>query len=277
MPIRQGTLTEEDIVTTIEYLVRLQDEEMDGEAIIPVETEASMDHFGDRAAAHRRRADPEPVPAGPGARMEHVIPKKTATQERRGDHATLMNIRPVVASIKEFFGTSQLSQFMDQTNPLAGLTHKRRLSLGTSSLSTRRHRFRGARHAQRLRRFPVDAGRPEHRPHRFPVVLRPGSTSSGSSRTPYRKVKDGKVTAQIDYLTANKEDRHVIAQANAPLEGDGSFTENRVLVRREGSEVDYIPPDDVDYMDVSPRQMVSVATAMIPFLEHDDANRTLIG
>jgi DNA-directed RNA polymerase subunit beta len=95
--------------------------------------------------------------------------------------------------------------------------------------------------------------------------------------TPYRKVKAGKVTAQIDYLTADEEDRHVIAQANAPLEADDSFAEDRILVRRKGGEVDYIPPDDVDYMDVSPRQMVSVATAMIPFLEHDDANRALMG
>src|SRR6202034_2944115 len=99
----------------------------------------------------------------------------------------------------------------------------------------------------------------------------------GFVETPYRKVTAGKVTEQIDYLTADEEDRHVIAQANAPITDDGSFAENRVLVRRKGGEVDYIGPDQVDYMDVSPRQMVSVATAMIPFLEHDDANRALMG
>ena len=99
----------------------------------------------------------------------------------------------------------------------------------------------------------------------------------GFVETPYRKVKSGKVTSQIDYLTADEEDRHVIAQANAPIDADGNFEEDRVLVRRKGGEVDYIPPDDVDYIDVSPRQMVSVATAMIPFLEHDDANRALMG
>ena len=99
----------------------------------------------------------------------------------------------------------------------------------------------------------------------------------GFVETPYRKVVDGKVTDQIDYLTADEEDRHVIAQANAPLNADGTFAEDRVLVRRKGGEIDYIPADEVDYMDVSPRQMVSVATAMIPFLEHDDANRALMG
>ena len=99
----------------------------------------------------------------------------------------------------------------------------------------------------------------------------------GFVETPYRKVDDGRVTDEIDYLTADEEDRHVIAQANAPLDGNGRFAEDRVLVRRKGGEVELIPPDEVDYMDVSPRQMVSVATAMIPFLEHDDANRALMG
>ena len=95
--------------------------------------------------------------------------------------------------------------------------------------------------------------------------------------TPYRRVEDGRVTDQVDYLTADEEDRHVVAQANSPVGPDGTFSESRVLVRRKGGEVDYIAPDGVDYMDVSPRQMVSVATAMIPFLEHDDANRALMG
>jgi DNA-directed RNA polymerase subunit beta len=193
---------------------------------------------------------------------------------------TLINIRPVVASIKEFFGTSQLSQFMDQTNPLAGLTHKRRLSaLGPGGLSRERAGFevRDVHPSHYGRMCPIET--PEG-----PNIGLIGSLSSyarvnafGFVETPYRKVRAGKVTDQIDYLTADEEDRHVIAQANTPLADDGAFAEDRVLVRRKGGEVDYIRPDDVDYMDVSARQMVSVATAMIPFLEHDDANRALMG
>ena len=282
MPIRQGTLTEEDIVATIEYLVRLHagEEEMKaGEAIIPVETD-DIDHFGNRRLRTVGELIQNQVRLGL-ARMERVVRERMTTQDVEAiTPQTLINIRPVVASIKEFFGTSQLSQFMDQTNPLAGLTHKRRLSaLGPGGLSRERAGFevRDVHPSHYGRMCPIET--PEG-----PNIGLIGSLSSygrvnefGFVETPYRKVKAGKVTAQIDYLTADEEDRHVIAQANAPLEGDGSFAENRVLVRRKGGEVDYIPPDDVDYMDVSPRQMVSVATAMIPFLEHDDANRALMG
>ena len=282
MPIRQGTLTEEDIVATIEYLVRLHagEEEMKaGEAIIPVETD-DIDHFGNRRLRTVGELIQNQVRLGL-ARMERVVRERMTTQDVEAiTPQTLINIRPVVASIKEFFGTSQLSQFMDQTNPLAGLTHKRRLSaLGPGGLSRERAGFevRDVHPSHYGRMCPIET--PEG-----PNIGLIGSLSSygrvnefGFVETPYRKVKAGKVTAQIDYLTADEEDRHVIAQANAPLEADGSFAENRVLVRRKGGEVDYIPPDDVDYMDVSPRQMVSVATAMIPFLEHDDANRALMG
>ena len=214
--------------------------------------------------------------------MERVVRERMTTQDVEAiTPQTLINIRPVVASIKEFFGTSQLSQFMDQTNPLAGLTHKRRLSaLGPGGLSRERAGFevRDVHPSHYGRMCPIET--PEG-----PNIGLIGSLSTyarvnpfGFVETPYRKVKKGKVTDQIDYLTADEEDRHVIAQANAPLNADdGTFAEDRVLVRRKGGEVDYIPPDDVDYMDVSPRQMVSVATAMIPFLEHDDANRALMG
>jgi DNA-directed RNA polymerase subunit beta len=281
-PIRQGTLTEEDIVATIEYLVRLHagEEEMKaGEAIIPVEVD-DIDHFGNRRLRTVGELIQNQVRLGL-ARMERVVRERMTTQDVEAiTPQTLINIRPVVASIKEFFGTSQLSQFMDQTNPLAGLTHKRRLSaLGPGGLSRERAGFevRDVHPSHYGRMCPIET--PEG-----PNIGLIGSLSSygrvnefGFVETPYRKVKAGKVTAQIDYLTADEEDRHVIAQANAPLEADGSFAENRVLVRRKGGEVDYIPPDDVDYMDVSPRQMVSVATAMIPFLEHDDANRALMG
>ena len=282
LPIRQGTLTEDDIVATIEYLVRLhagEDEITVGEQQIPIEVD-DIDHFGNRRLRTVGELIQNQVRLGL-ARMERVVRERMTTQDVEAiTPQTLINIRPVVASIKEFFGTSQLSQFMDQTNPLAGLTHKRRLSaLGPGGLSRERAGFevRDVHTSHYGRMCPIET--PEG-----PNIGLIGSLSSygrvnafGFVETPYRKVSAGKVTDQIDYLTADEEDRHVIAQANAPINADGSFVENRVLVRRKGGEVDYIPPDDVDYIDVSPRQMVSVATAMIPFLEHDDANRALMG
>ncbi|MGB9378462.1 MAG: DNA-directed RNA polymerase subunit beta, partial [Mycobacteriales bacterium] len=214
-------------------------------------------------------------------RMERVVRERMTTQDVEAiTPQTLINIRPVVASIKEFFGTSQLSQFMDQTNPLAGLTHKRRLSaLGPGGLSRERAGFevRDVHPSHYGRMCPIET--PEG-----PNIGLIGSLSTfarvnpfGFVETPYRKVTNGRVTDQIDNLTADEEDRHVIAQANEPLDPKGRFANARVLVRRKGGEVDYIEPDGVDFMDVSPRQMVSVATAMIPFLEHDDANRALMG
>jgi DNA-directed RNA polymerase subunit beta len=282
LPISQGTLTEDDIVATIEYLVRLHngEEEMkSGTTLVPVEID-DIDHFGNRRLRTVGELIQNQVRLGL-ARMERVVRERMTTQDVEAiTPQTLINIRPVVASIKEFFGTSQLSQFMDQTNPLAGLTHKRRLSaLGPGGLSRERAGFevRDVHPSHYGRMCPIET--PEG-----PNIGLIGSLSSygrvnafGFVETPYRKVKSGKVTDQVDYLTADEEDRHVIAQANAPVRPDGTFAEDRVLVRRKGGEVDYIPPDEVDYIDVSPRQMVSVATAMIPFLEHDDANRALMG
>jgi DNA-directed RNA polymerase subunit beta len=282
LPISQGTLTEDDIVATIEYLVRLHggEEEMKtGETVVPVEVD-DIDHFGNRRLRTVGELIQNQVRLGL-ARMERVVRERMTTQDVEAiTPQTLINIRPVVASIKEFFGTSQLSQFMDQTNPLAGLTHKRRLSaLGPGGLSRERAGFevRDVHPSHYGRMCPIET--PEG-----PNIGLIGSLSSygrvnafGFVETPYRKVRAGTVTSQIDYLTADEEDRHVIAQANAPVSQDGTFVEDRVLVRRKGGEVDYIRPDDVDYIDVSPRQMVSVATAMIPFLEHDDANRALMG
>ncbi len=282
LPITQGTLTEDDIVATIEYLVRLHngEEEMkSGTTLVPVEID-DIDHFGNRRLRTVGELIQNQVRLGL-ARMERVVRERMTTQDVEAiTPQTLINIRPVVASIKEFFGTSQLSQFMDQTNPLAGLTHKRRLSaLGPGGLSRERAGFevRDVHPSHYGRMCPIET--PEG-----PNIGLIGSLSSygrvnafGFVETPYRKVKSGKVTDQVDYLTADEEDRHVIAQANAPVKPDGTFAEDRVLVRRKGGEVDYIPPDEVDYIDVSPRQMVSVATAMIPFLEHDDANRALMG
>ncbi len=281
-PITQGTLTEEDIVATIEYLVRLhvgEDEMKSGDALIPIETD-DIDHFGNRRLRTVGELIQNQVRLGL-ARMERVVRERMTTQDVEAiTPQTLINIRPVVASIKEFFGTSQLSQFMDQTNPLAGLTHKRRLSaLGPGGLSRERAGFevRDVHPSHYGRMCPIET--PEG-----PNIGLIGSLSSygrvnafGFVETPYRKVKNGRVTDQVDYLTADEEDRHVIAQANAPVAADGTFVENRVLVRRKAGEIDYLKPDEVDYIDVSPRQMVSVATAMIPFLEHDDANRALMG
>ncbi|NMD47558.1 MAG: DNA-directed RNA polymerase subunit beta, partial [Propionibacterium sp.] len=184
------------------------------------------------------------------------------------------------AALKEFFGTSQLSQFMDQTNPVAGLTHKRRLSaLGPGGLSRDRAgmEVRDVHHSHYGRMCPIET--PEG-----PNIGLIGSLASfarvnafGFIETPYRKVVDGRVTDQVDYLTADEEDRYVIAQANAALDADGTFSEARVLVRKKHGDADEVAPEDVQYMDVSPRQMVSVATALIPFLEHDDASRALMG
>ena len=213
--------------------------------------------------------------------MERVVRERMTTQDVEAiTPQTLINIRPVVASIKEFFGTSQLSQFMDQTNPLAGLTHKRRLSaLGPGGLSRDRASLEvrdvHPRHYGRM--CPIET--PEG-----PNIGLIGSLATfarvnpfGFIETPYRKVEDGSVTDEIDYLTADEEDRYIIAQANAKHRRDRPFTEDRVLVRRKGGEVDQVTPAEVEYMDVSPRQTVSVATAMIPFLEHDEANRALMG
>ena len=282
LPPEQKVLTVDDIVSVIKYIVRLHAgvTEMDA-ARGPVRVETDdIDHFGNRRLRTVGELIQNQVRTGL-ARMERVVRERMTTQDVEAiTPQTLINIRPVVASIKEFFGTSQLSQFMDQTNPLAGLTHKRRLSaLGPGGLSRERAGFevRDVHPSHYGRMCPIET--PEG-----PNIGLIGSLSTfarvnefGFIETPYRKVKKGKVTDQVDYLTADEEDLHVIAQANAPLDDTNSFSESRVLVRRKGGEVEYIEPNDVDYMDVSPRQMVSVATAMIPFLEHDDANRALMG
>jgi len=273
LPTDQGTLTEDDIASTIEYVVKLHAGQPDAEV-------DDIDHFGNRRLRTVGELIQNQVRLGL-ARMERVVRERMTTQDVEAiTPQTLINIRPVVASIKEFFGTSQLSQFMDQTNPLAGLTHKRRLSaLGPGGLSRERAGFevRDVHPSHYGRMCPIET--PEG-----PNIGLIGSLSTfarinpfGFVETPYRKVVEGVVTKQIDYLTADEEDKHVIAQANAPLNEVGRFAEARVLVRRKGGEVEFLPPDDVDYMDVSPRQIVSVATAMIPFLEHDDANRALMG
>ncbi len=217
------------------------------------------------------------------SRMERVVKERMTIQDV--DLVTpqaLINIRPVVASIKEFFGSSQLSQFMDQTNPLAELTHKRRLSaLGPGGLSRERAGFevRDVHHSHYGRMCPIET--PEG-----PNIGLINSLSTyarvneyGFIEVPYRKIiqEEGKVTKEVEYLTADEEDMVTIAQANEPLDEDGRFINKRVTSRTLDGAIDVVPREEADYMDVSPKQIVSIATAMIPFLENDDANRALMG
>ena len=285
-PLSDSTLSLEDVVATIRYLAALHKGETtitgvrNGEEVeLPVETD-DIDHFGNRRIRAVGELIQNQVRTGL-SRMERVVRERMTTQDVEAiTPQTLINIRPVVASIREFFGTSQLSQFMDQNNPLAGLTHKRRLSaLGPGGLSRDRAgmEVRDVHPSHYGRMCPIET--PEG-----PNIGLIGSLATyarinpfGFVETPYRKVVKGKVTDEVEYLTADDEDRYVIAQANAPLDDKGRFLEDTVLVRTRGGEAIDVPAEDVDYMDVSARQMVSVATAMIPFLEHDDANRALMG
>ncbi|MFC7061814.1 DNA-directed RNA polymerase subunit beta [Halobacillus seohaensis] len=216
------------------------------------------------------------------SRMERVVRERMSIQDTSSiTPQQLINIRPVIASIKEFFGSSQLSQFMDQTNPLAELTHKRRLSaLGPGGLTRERAGFevRDVHYSHYGRMCPIET--PEG-----PNIGLINSLSSyakvnefGFIETPYRRVdpETNKVTAHIDYLTADEEDNYVVAQANAKLAEDGSFTDAEVIARFRGENT-VVPRDRLDYMDVSPKQVVSAATACIPFLENDDSNRSLMG
>lgn len=287
----QQTMTIADMVATIKYIVQLHNgdefvtaiggeirKDADGKDL-PVSAD-DIDHFGNRRMRTVGELIQNQLRTGL-ARMERVVRERMTTQDVEAiTPQSLINIRPVVAALKEFFGTSQLSQFMDQTNPIAGLTHKRRLSaLGPGGLSRDRAgmEVRDVHPSHYGRMCPIET--PEG-----PNIGLIGSLASygrinpfGFVETPYRKVAGGTVTDQIDYLTADDEDRYVIAQANAALDKNNKFVEDRVLVRQRNGEVAEVPADEVDYMDVSPRQMVSVATALIPFLEHDDANRALMG
>lgn len=277
------TLTEEDIATTIEYLVRLHAGERvmtspNGEEI-PVETD-DIDHFGNRRLRTVGELIQNQVRVGL-SRMERVVRERMTTQDAESITPTsLINVRPVSAAIREFFGTSQLSQFMDQNNSLSGLTHKRRLSaLGPGGLSRERAgiEVRDVHPSHYGRMCPIET--PEG-----PNIGLIGSLASyarvnpfGFIETPYRRIIDGKLTDQIDYLTADEEDRFVVAQANTHYDEEGNITDETVTVRLKDGDIAIVGRNAVDYMDVSPRQMVSVGTAMIPFLEHDDANRALMG
>ncbi|WP_338750482.1 DNA-directed RNA polymerase subunit beta [Janibacter alittae] len=284
--LSESVLTLDDVVATLKYLVALHADQptlpgvRNGEEVdVPVEVD-DIDHFGNRRLRSVGELIQNQIRTGL-SRMERVVRERMTTQDVEAiTPQTLINIRPVVASIKEFFGTSQLSQFMDQNNPLSGLTHKRRLSaLGPGGISRDRAQMevRDVHTSHYGRMCPIET--PEG-----PNIGLIGSLASygrinafGFIETPYRKVVEGRVTDEIVYISADEEDKVVVAQANAVLQDDGHFREERVLARTRGGEVDQVPAEDIDYMDVSPQQMVSAATAMIPFLEHDDANRALMG
>ncbi|GAB3989321.1 DNA-directed RNA polymerase subunit beta [Nocardioides marmoraquaticus] len=287
----QQTLTVDDIVATIRYIVELHAgketlEQADGTPVVDAHGETrevradDIDHFGNRRMRTVGELIQNQLRTGL-ARMERVVRERMTTQDVEAiTPQSLINIRPVVAALKEFFGTSQLSQFMDQTNPIAGLTHKRRLSaLGPGGISRDRAQMdvRDVHPSHYGRMCPIET--PEG-----PNIGLIGSLASygrinpfGFVETPYRVVVDGRVTDEIHHLTADEEESRVIAQANARLDEQGNLVDERVLVRTRGGEAVDIPRDEVEFMDVSPRQMVSVATALIPFLEHDDANRALMG
>jgi DNA-directed RNA polymerase subunit beta len=290
----QNVLSRCEVLASISYMLHLVKQE-------PGYRLDDQDHFANRRIRSVGELIQNQVRIGL-SRMERVVRERMTTQDVESiTPQTLINIRPVVAAIKEFFGTSQLSQFMDQVNPLSGLTHRRRLSaLGPGGLSRERAGFevRDVHFSHYGRMCPIET--PEG-----PNIGLIGGLSTyarvnefGFIESPYREVKDGKVTGKIVYMAADEEENYVVAQANTPLAADGSIVAAKTLVRRSPqaasledlrkmleaesffgatTDIGYVPPEEVDFIDVSPKQIVSVATALIPFLEHDDANRALMG
>ncbi len=268
-------ITQADIISSISYFIDL---------LHGIGNTDDIDHLGNRRLRSVGELLQNQFRIGL-SRMERVVRERMSIQDANViTPQALINIRPVIASIKEFFGSSQLSQFMDQTNPLAELTHKRRLSaLGPGGLTRERAGFevRDVHHSHYGRMCPIET--PEG-----PNIGLINSLSTfarineyGFIEAPYRWVdpKTSKVTDQIDYLTADEEDNYIVAQANAELNEDGTFADEMVIVRynKQSDNILPMPSDRVDYMDVSPKQVVSVATALIPFLENDDSNRALMG
>ena len=263
-------LHSKDIFLFVKYLLQL----MEGIGEID-----DIDHFGNRRIRNIGELIQNQVRIGL-ARMERVVKERMTTQDVETiTPKSLINIRPLVAALKEFFGSGQLSQFLDQTNPLAEITHKRRLSaLGPGGLSRERAGFevRDVHSSHYGRMCPIET--PEG-----PNIGLIGSLATyaklndfGFIETPYRKVNNGKVTNEVEYLTADDEEKYTIAQATAEITKDGKFKEEKVLARL-GGEIVSVSPSQVDYMDISPKQLFSAAASLIPFLEHDDANRALMG
>ncbi len=265
-------ITQADILSSISYFFNL---------LFKVGHTDDIDHLGNRRLRSVGELLQNQFRIGL-SRMERVVRERMSIQDTSSiTPQQLINIRPVIASIKEFFGSSQLSQFMDQTNPLAELTHKRRLSaLGPGGLTRERAgmEVRDVHYSHYGRMCPIET--PEG-----PNIGLINTLSSyarvnkfGFIETPYRRVNSelGQVTKEIDYLTADEEDNFVVAQANAPLDEDGNFVREEVIARLRGENT-IVPREQIDYMDVSPKQVVSGATACIPFLENDDSNRALMG
>ena len=279
-----GMLRIDDMIDSIKYVVALhagEDSFINNKGKeIPVRLD-DIDHFGNRRIRTVGELVQNQVRVGL-SRLERVVRERMTTQEPEAiTPQSLINIRPIQASLKEFFGTSQLSQFMDQPNPIAGLTHRRRLSaLGPGGLSRERAGFevRDVHPSHYGRMCPIE-------PPEGPNIGLIGTLATygrvnkfGFIETPYWKVENGVVkTNRAVYLTAAQEDEYTIAQANAPLKEDGTFQNKRVLSRQNGGDVAFVSDKEIDFMDVSPKQICSVTTALIPFLEHDDANRALMG
>ena len=279
-----GMLRIEDMIDSIKYVIALhagEDSFINNKGKEILVRLDDIDHFGNRRIRTVGELVQNQVRVGL-SRLERVVRERMTTQEPEAiTPQSLINIRPIQASLKEFFGTSQLSQFMDQPNPIAGLTHRRRLSaLGPGGLSRERAGFevRDVHPSHYGRMCPIET--PEG-----PNIGLIGTLATygrvnkfGFIETPYWKVENGVVkTNKAVYLTAAEEDNFTIAQANAPLKDDGTFQNKRVLSRQNGGEVAFVSDKEIDYMDVSPKQICSVTTALIPFLEHDDANRALMG
>lgn len=271
IPLDVVTLQREDICGVIDYLLQLRD----GKGEID-----DIDHLGNRRVRAVGELLQNQFRIGL-LRVERMVKDRMSLYPNVGSATpqVLMNIRPIVAAIKEFFGSSQLSQFMDQTNPLAELTHRRRLSaLGPGGLTRERAGFevRDVHYTHYGRICPIET--PEG-----PNIGLVTSLSTyarvnefGFIETPYRKVVDGRVTSEIVYLTADEEDKYYIAQANTPIDENGYFTEEKVIARHR-REIVWVDPKMVNFMDISPKQVFSVSTSLIPFLEHNDANRALMG
>ncbi|MGP1587191.1 MAG: DNA-directed RNA polymerase subunit beta [Treponemataceae bacterium] len=268
--VEDHTLVKQDIISTMKFLIRVycQDETID-----------DIDHMGNRRVRSVGELMTNQLKTA-FARMEKIAKERMGLKETETmKPQDLISIKPIVASIKEFFGSSQLSQFMDQINPLAELTHKRRLSaLGTGGLSRDRAGFevRDVHYTHYGRMCPIETPEGPNIGLIVSLAIYAKINDYGFLEAPYRKVADGKATKQVDYLTAMDEDRYYIGQVSVDMKEDGSFASDHVPCRKVG---DYTSrsPKDIQYMDVSPRQVISVSAALIPFLEHDDANRALMG
>ena len=266
------TLTKEDIVETVKYLLKLVDEDDDAKV-------DDIDHLGNRRLKTVGELLQNQFRIGL-SRMERVVRERMTIQDL--DVITpqnLINTRPVAAAIKEFFGSGQLSQFMDQTNPLSELTHKRRMSaLGPGGLSRERAGFdvRDVHHTHYGRICPIETPEGPNIGLIGSLCIFGETNEFGFIETPYRKVVDGQATDEIKYLNADEEDDYVITQANEPLDEEDNLIHDQVFARHNGEEIK-TTPDKVDYIDVAPNQIIGVSAALIPFLENDDANRALMG